>query len=129
GLCRCRCVPCESCHRALNLVKWVKWEQERNPMSEMSEMSGTVTEWLKPNQPLALWWQQYYPGLHQVSRDLAVRISAARTTAQDSSPHALTLPSTPGIPVDAAGLRYYDYGLLGGAIDYRMRMEFTRQWG
>ncbi|MBF6596589.1 MAG: hypothetical protein IVW51_19405, partial [Thermaceae bacterium] len=95
----------------------------------MPEMSGAVTEWLKPNQPLALWWQQYYPGLRQVSRDLAARISAARTTDQDSSSHALTLPSTLGIPVDAAGLRYYDYGLLGGAIDYRMRMEFTRQWG
>ncbi len=98
----------------------------------MSEMSGTVTEWLKPNQPLALWWQQYYPGLRQVSRDLAARISAARTTHQDSSPQELALPSTPstpGIPVDTAGLRYYEYGLLGGAIDYRMRMEFTQQWG
>jgi hypothetical protein len=92
----------------------------------MSEISGTVTEWLKPNQPLALWWQQYYPGLRQVSRDLAARISAARTTDQDSSPQELTLPS---IPVDTPGMRYYDYGLLGGAMDYRMRMEFTGQWG
>ena len=95
----------------------------------MSEMSGTVTEWLKPNQPLALWWQQYYPGLRQVSRDLAARVSAARATDHDSSPQDLTLSTSPGIPVDTAGLRYYDYGLLGGAIDYRMRMEFTHQWG
>lgn len=95
----------------------------------MSEMSGTVTEWLKPNQPLALWWQQYYPGLRQVSRDLAARISAARTTDQDPNPPEPTLPTTPGIPVDTPGLRYYEYGLLGGAIDYRMRMEFTQQWG
>lgn len=92
----------------------------------MSEMSGTVTEWLKPNQPLALWWQQYYPGLRQVARDLAARIIAARTTDQDSRPQEPTLL---GIPVDTPGLRYFDYGLLGGAIDYRMRMEFTRQWG
>jgi hypothetical protein len=98
----------------------------------MSEMSGTVTEWLKQGQPLALWWQQYYPGLRQVARDLAIRIIAARTTDQDSSPQELTLlgiPGMRGIPVDTPGLRYFDYGLLGGAIDYRMRMEFTHQWG
>src|SRR4051812_17402613 len=92
----------------------------------MPEMSGTVTEWLKPNQPLALWWQRHYPGLRQVSRDLAARIGAARTTDQAPNPHEPTLPR---IPVDTPGLRYYDYGLLGGAVDYRMRMEFTRQWG
>jgi hypothetical protein len=95
----------------------------------MSEMSGTVTEWLKPNQPLALWWQQCYPGLRQVSKDLAARISAARPTDQDPNPQEPTLSNALSIPVDTTGLRYYDYGLLGGAIDYRMRMEFTQQWG
>jgi hypothetical protein len=92
----------------------------------MSEMSGTVTRWLKPNQPLALWWQRNYPGLRQVSRDLAARLVAART--EDQSPDSKE-PTSPSIPVDTPGLRYYEYGLLGGAIDYRMRMEFTRQWG
>jgi hypothetical protein len=98
----------------------------------MSEMSGTVTEWLKPNQPLALWWQQYYPGLRQVSRGLAARVQAARTTTQApdlQQPAVAHTPSIPSIPADTPGLRYYDYGLLGGAIDYRMRMEFTSQWG
>lgn len=80
----------------------------------MPEMSGTVTEWLKPRQPLALWWQRNYPALRDVSRKLAARVLAA------CAPHT---------PVDTPGLRYYDYGLLGGAIDYRMRMEYTRQWG
>lgn len=92
----------------------------------MLEMSGTVTEWLKPNQPLTLWWQRNYPGLREVSRDLATRVAAARTTNQTSSAQE---PASYSIPVDTAGLRYYDYGLLGGAIDYRMRMEFTPQWG
>jgi trk system potassium uptake protein TrkA len=97
----------------------------------MSEMSGTVTQWLKPNQPLALWWQRNYPGLRQVSRDLAARLGAARTKDQAPGTNEPALPSTAiiTIPVDTPGLRYYDYGLLGGAIDYRMRMEFTHQWG
>src|SRR5207253_3085540 len=43
--------------------------------------------------------------------------------------HELQEPLIPSIPIDTPGLRYYDYGLLGGAIDYRMRMEFTPQWG
>lgn len=85
----------------------------------MSEMSGTVTQWLKPNQPLALWWHRNYPGLRQVSRDLAARLGAART--KDRAPNAKE-PASPTIPVDTPGL-------LGGAVDYRMRMEFTRQWG
>ncbi len=115
-------------------------------MPEMSEMSGTVTQWLKPNQPLTVWWQHNYPNLREVSRELAARVLAARTTNQISEPQepqepqgsqepspqgpaTHLIPSVPGIPVDTPGLRYYDYGLLGGAIDYRMRMEFTRQWG
>ncbi|MBF6612284.1 MAG: hypothetical protein IVW55_04070 [Chloroflexi bacterium] len=89
----------------------------------MPEMSGTVTEWLKPGQPLALWWQRTYPSLRQVSRELAARVRAACT------PGDTVASGMPGIPVDTPGLRYYDYGLLGGAIDYRMRMEFTPQWG
>ncbi len=48
----------------------------------MSEMSGTVTAWLKPNQPLALWWQRTYPGLRGVSREIAARVRASRTTNQ-----------------------------------------------
>ncbi len=92
----------------------------------MPETSGTVTEWLTPNQPLALWWQRNYPGLRHVSRELAARVNAARTSGQDSHPHR---PALSEIPVDTPDLRYYDYGLLGGAIDYRMRMEFTPQWG
>lgn len=98
----------------------------------MLEMSGTVTEWLKPNQPLALWWQRNYPELRDVSRDLAARVQAARTTTQSpdlQQPDVPDAPSIPSIPVDTPGLRYYDYGLLGGAIDYLMRMEFTSQWG
>src|SRR5690349_20850621 len=91
------------------------------------KMSGTVTQWLKPRQPLALWWQQNYPGLRQVSRELAARLLATRTVAStDELPNPT---ASPAIPVDTAGLRYYDYGLLGGAIDYRLRMEFTGQWG
>jgi hypothetical protein len=80
----------------------------------MSEISGTVTEWLKPTQPLALWWQRNYPELREVSRGLAAKVRAVCAS---------------GIPVDTTGLRYFDYGLIGGAIDYRMRMEFTPQWG
>jgi len=87
----------------------------------VSEMSGAVTEWLKPRQPLAMWWQSNYPGLRQVAGDLAARLISTRTTDQ-SHPGF-------GIPVDTPGLRYYDYALVGGAIDYRMRMEFTPQWG
>jgi hypothetical protein len=104
-------------------------------MQEMQEMSGTVTEWLKPNQPLAIWWQRNYPGLRQVSRDLAARVVAActisttPTTNRTSDRLQSDSPNIPSIPVDTPGLRYYDYGLLGGAIDYRMRMEFSPQWG
>ena len=101
-------------------------------MPEKQELSGTVTQWLKPNQPLALWWQRNYPGLRQVSRDLAARLGAARTQDQDQDPDTKGSASptiTVTIPVDTPGLRYYDYGLLGGAIDYRMRMEFTQKWG
>lgn len=83
----------------------------------MSETQGTVTAWLKPNQPLALWWQRNYPELREISRKLAAQVLA------------VCGPGSPGIPVDTPGLRYYDYGLVGGAIDYRMRMEFTAQWG
>src|SRR5947209_7416159 len=86
-------------------------------------MSGAVTEWLKPKQPLAIWWQRNYPGLRRVAIDLAARLAAARAAPQG---HELSAFS---IPVDTPGLRYYDYALLGGAIDYRMRMEFTQQWG
>ena len=151
-------------------------------LSRLSELSGTVTGLLKPRQPLALWWQRHYPGLREVSRELATRLQAARTAdtadtadttdttdTTDSAEAAevadtpnklaahsshssqvtrvthdshgipitsnmlstLSVPSVPSvpIPVDTPGLRYYDYGLLGGAIDYRMRMEFTREWG
>jgi hypothetical protein len=84
-------------------------------------MSGAVTEWLKPKQPLALWWERNYPGLRPVAVDLAARLVSARTTDQAH-------PGS-GIPVDTPGLRYYDYALVGGAIDYRMRMEFTPGWG
>jgi hypothetical protein len=84
-------------------------------------MSGAVTEWLKPKQPLAVWWQLNYPGLRPAAVELAARLAAARTTSREH-PDA-------GIPVDTPGLRYYDYALLGGAIDYRMRMEFTPRWG
>src|SRR6478672_271723 len=94
-------------------------------MSETAGTPGTVTEWLKPNQPLALWWQSNYPGLRPVAKELAARLVAARTPDQGPDPKE----QAPGIPVDTPGLRYYDYGLLGGAIDYRMRMEFTQKWG
>jgi hypothetical protein len=87
----------------------------------VSELSGAVTKWLKPKQPLAIWWQRDYPGLRQVAGDLAARLAAARTTDVADAGHA--------IPLDTPGLRYYDYALLGGAIDYRMRMEFTPHWG
>jgi hypothetical protein len=99
-------------------------------LQEPAEWHGarTVTQWLKPNQPLALWWQRNYPRLRQVSRDLAARLGATRTKDQAPDTNEPALPSTT-IPADTPGLRYYDYGLLGGAIDYRMRMEFTRQWG
>ena len=92
----------------------------------MLEQSGSVTEWLKPKQPLAVWWQRQYPGLHQVARDLAARVTAVRSADQGRNRQ---VHSAPSIPVDTPGLRYYDYGLLGGAVDYRMRIEFTRQWG
>jgi hypothetical protein len=93
-----------------------------------------VAEGLR-NQPLALWWQCNYPKLREVSRELSARVRAARTTTQPTDsqePQELQQPDAshiPSIPVDTPGLRYYDYGLLGGAIDYRMRMEFTQQWG
>jgi hypothetical protein len=93
-----------------------------------------VAEGLR-NQPLALWWQRNYHELREVSRELSARVRAARTTTQPTDsqePQELQQPDAshiPSIPVDTPGLRYYDYGLLGGAIDYRMRMEFTHQWG
>src|SRR4051794_34394725 len=99
-------------------------------MARTQEMSGTVTQWLKPKQPLALWWQQHYPGLRQVSRELAARLLATRTAEATTEGSAGPESSdAPAIPIDTPGLRYYDYGLLGGAIDYRMRMEFTLRWG
>ena len=81
----------------------------------MSEMSGTVTQWLKPNQPLALWWQRNYPGLRQVSRDLAARLRAVRTSdlVSDSKELAslpLPLPYHPCGYARAALLRLWPAG-------------------
>jgi hypothetical protein len=91
----------------------------------MPELSSSVTEWLKRKQPLTIWWQRNYPGLRQVSKKLAARLRALRDPDEMSSPQD---PNVSNIPVDTPGLRYFDYGLVGGAIDYRMRMEFTPQW-
>jgi hypothetical protein len=119
---------CISCERRFPGIDLEQKQERSRKGSPMSEMSGTVTQWLKPNQPLAMWWQRNYSGLRQVSRDLASRLVAARTKDQAPDTNEPALPRTI-IPVDTPGLRYYDYGLLGGAIDYRMRMEFSRQWG